>query len=379
MRSRCYGMIRLASSTTIDWLGEQYPGRFRIPAAHAATTITGRALHGPERELSPGAAGTGGPVRLHPLRGTQGDHRRTALRPPAVPADPQPLGMALRWVAAGETFLALQQGLQNALWTLGGVPEVVRSDNTWRPPTNCAAADRALITPPCWTTTASAPPANPAENGVAEHAHYRLKDAIQALAPAVLRTWPRQMAWYRESWSWPGLPAASPGAGIRPRQGAQVGTIQERDIATASPVPPHREGGQIPSVPTGWKCTTRTTWSHGAGAWSGGSQRQLPPRHRLPGAQAVPRLASGAAPRFRLTYDASGMATGRRGVRAHPTCRRHHGSDGGQALTLLWKRDSPGGGAGPGRAQGALGAHPPASRTWIYDRLLTGGPAGVCG
>ena len=26
--------------------------------------------------------------------------------------------------------LALQQGLQNALWTLGGVPEVVRSDNT---------------------------------------------------------------------------------------------------------------------------------------------------------------------------------------------------------------------------------------------------------
>ena len=33
-------------------------------------------------------------------------------------------------VAAGETFLD-QQGLQNALWTLGGVPEVVRSDNTW--------------------------------------------------------------------------------------------------------------------------------------------------------------------------------------------------------------------------------------------------------
>ena len=27
-------------------------------------------------------------------------------------------------VAAGETFLALQQGLQNALWALGGVPEV---------------------------------------------------------------------------------------------------------------------------------------------------------------------------------------------------------------------------------------------------------------
>ena len=32
-------------------------------------------------------------------------------------------------VAAGETFLALKQGLQNALWALGGVPEVVRSDS----------------------------------------------------------------------------------------------------------------------------------------------------------------------------------------------------------------------------------------------------------
>ena len=33
-------------------------------------------------------------------------------------------------LAAGETFLALQHGLQSALWTLGGVPLVVRSDNT---------------------------------------------------------------------------------------------------------------------------------------------------------------------------------------------------------------------------------------------------------
>ena len=33
-------------------------------------------------------------------------------------------------VATGETFLALQQRLQAALWTLGGVPQVVRSDNT---------------------------------------------------------------------------------------------------------------------------------------------------------------------------------------------------------------------------------------------------------
>ena len=33
-------------------------------------------------------------------------------------------------VATGETFLALKQGLQNALWELGGAPRVIRSDNT---------------------------------------------------------------------------------------------------------------------------------------------------------------------------------------------------------------------------------------------------------
>ena len=33
-------------------------------------------------------------------------------------------------MVAGETFLALKQGLQNALWELSGVPEVIRSDNT---------------------------------------------------------------------------------------------------------------------------------------------------------------------------------------------------------------------------------------------------------
>ena len=33
-------------------------------------------------------------------------------------------------VATGETFLALKQGLQNALWELGGSPRVIRSDNT---------------------------------------------------------------------------------------------------------------------------------------------------------------------------------------------------------------------------------------------------------
>ena len=66
-------------------------------------------------------------------------------------------------VATGETSLALQQGLQAALWSLGGVPRWCAA--TILPPilTRCAAAAAGpLMTPnkPCWTTTASAPPAS---------------------------------------------------------------------------------------------------------------------------------------------------------------------------------------------------------------------------
>ena len=62
-------------------------------------------------------------------------------------------------IAIGETFLTLKQGMQNALWTLGGAPKAARSDNT-------PAAIRINR-------------GKSHENGVAEHAHYRLKDAIE--------------------------------------------------------------------------------------------------------------------------------------------------------------------------------------------------------
>ena len=91
---------KLKATTIIDWLAEQHPGRFsasRCAPCNDDCRIGGAAMGRMGRLLPPGAsAGTGGPVRLHPLRGTQGDHRRTVLPPPAVPADTQPLGMALR-------------------------------------------------------------------------------------------------------------------------------------------------------------------------------------------------------------------------------------------------------------------------------------------
>ena len=190
---------KLKATTIIDWLAEQHPGRFsasqlrtlqrRLQALRQAQEA-GAAWSGSGGVLPPGAsAGTGGPVRLHPLRGTQGDHRRTVLPPPAVPADTQPLGWRYAEVAAGETFLALQQGLQNALWTLGGVPEVVRSGNTsaatheLRSSRGRALNDNyAALLDHYGLRSTRINPGQSHENGVAEHAHYRLKDAIdQAL------------------------------------------------------------------------------------------------------------------------------------------------------------------------------------------------------
>ena len=92
-------------------------------------------------------------------------------------------------VATGETFLALQQGLQAALWTLGGLPQVVRSDNTsaatheMRRSRGRALNDayQALLDHYGLRST-RINPGQSHENGIAEQGHYRLKDAIdQAL------------------------------------------------------------------------------------------------------------------------------------------------------------------------------------------------------
>ena len=153
-------------------------------------------------------------------------------------------------VAAGETFLALQQGLQNALWTLGGVPEVVRSDNTsaatheLRSSRGRALNDNyAALLDHYGLRSTRINPGQSHENGVAEHAHYRLKDAIdQALILRGSRdfdtvddyaSFVRQMVERRnrlvqgkleQELLCLGLPAPSPGAGIRqlPVQGAPV-------------------------------------------------------------------------------------------------------------------------------------------------------------
>ena len=108
-----------------------------------------------------------------------------------------------RWVglAFGETFEALQQGLQGALWALGGAPQVVRTDNL-------SAATHELRETKGRTLTQryaallehyglKATRTNPRsshENGVAEQAHYRLKTA-QALLIRGSRDFPSVAAY----------------------------------------------------------------------------------------------------------------------------------------------------------------------------------------
>ena len=126
---------KLKATTIIDWLAEQHPGRF---SASQLQTLQRRlqdwrALHGPDQEVY-------FPQVHPPGREAQFDFTHCGELKVTIAGQSYPhllfqlilshSGWRYAEVAAGETFLALQQGLQNALWTLGGVPEVVRSDNT---------------------------------------------------------------------------------------------------------------------------------------------------------------------------------------------------------------------------------------------------------
>ena len=83
------------------------------------------------------------------------------------------------------TFLALKQGLQNALWALGGIPEVVRSDNTSAATHEMKRSRGRALNDNCAALldhyglrSTRINRGKSHENGVAERAHYRLKDTL---------------------------------------------------------------------------------------------------------------------------------------------------------------------------------------------------------
>jgi hypothetical protein len=89
-------------------------------------------------------------------------------------------------VAYSETFEALVSGLQNALWTLGGVPEVLRLDNLSAATHELARTSGRVLTARFAEVVAHygvrasrIRPGESHENGVVEKAHHLLKSAIE--------------------------------------------------------------------------------------------------------------------------------------------------------------------------------------------------------
>jgi transposase InsO family protein len=92
-------------------------------------------------------------------------------------------------IAFGETFEALAAGVQGALWALGGVPAVIRSDNLSAATHELKASGGRALTPRFRTVlehygiqSSRIAPGRAHENGIVEQAHRRLKSLLaQAL------------------------------------------------------------------------------------------------------------------------------------------------------------------------------------------------------
>ena len=185
---------RLRATTIIEWLEEKFPGRF---SASQLRTLQRRlqdwrALNGPDQEVyfpqehPPGREAQLDFTHCNSLGVTIGGRRYRHLLFQLVLSHS---GWRYAEVVAGETFVALKQGLQNALWELGGAPQVIRSDNTSaltheikRSRGRALNDNYAELLEHYGLEATLINSGESHENGVAEQAHYRLKDALdQAL------------------------------------------------------------------------------------------------------------------------------------------------------------------------------------------------------
>ena len=184
----------LAAPTVLEWLDERHPGRFN--ASHLRTLQRRirdwRALNGPEREVyfeqehPPGREAQMDFTHCDSLKVTIGGEPFAHMVFEFILSHS---GWRYAQICFSETFVALVSGLQGALWELGAVPEVVRSDNL-------SAATHELkdgkgrdfnerykeILDHYGLKATRTNSYSAHENGVAEQGHRRLKDAVaQAL------------------------------------------------------------------------------------------------------------------------------------------------------------------------------------------------------
>ena len=184
----------LQATTLLELLDGRYPGRF---GAGQLRTLQRRirdwrAVAGPEREVY--FEQTHPPGREAQLDFTHGTELGVRIAGEAF--DHLLFEFVLcfsgwRWVslAFGETFEALVDGLQGALWELGGVPEIARSDNLSAATHELKrSGGRALnerfagVLAHYGLCSTRIHPGRSHENGVVEQAHHRLKSALaQAL------------------------------------------------------------------------------------------------------------------------------------------------------------------------------------------------------
>lgn len=180
----------LQATTVIEVLQERHPGRFSDGQVRTLQRRIRdwRALHGPAKEVffeqvhEPGREAAIDFTHGTELGVTVGGQLFVHLLFEFVLSF---CGWTWVGLALGETFEALSAGLQGALWDLGGVPEVIRSDNL-------SAATHELkrtggreltqrfkaLLDHYGMRSSRIRPGEAHENGVAEQRHYRTKRAI---------------------------------------------------------------------------------------------------------------------------------------------------------------------------------------------------------
>ena len=180
----------LSATTILEWLEERHPGRFgRSQLRTLQRRIRDhRALYGPDREVyfqqehPPGREAQVDFTHCSELGVTIGGESFKHLLFHLVLSHS---GWSYAQVCLGETFGALVKGLQGALWELGGVPKVVRTDNLSAATHELRdSRGRALnvryeaVLTHYGVKPTRTNPRSSHENGVVEQGHRRLKNAI---------------------------------------------------------------------------------------------------------------------------------------------------------------------------------------------------------
>lgn len=202
--------LALQGTTLFALLCARHPGRYRPTQVRTLQRhiATWRALHGPEREVIFEQAHT---------PGERGQSDFTWMNDVAITIAGEPFPHRLFHfvltysnveavsICQSESFEALAEGLEHALWQLGGVPAQHRTDHLSAAVRQLRAEEREAWTEryqalmahysmqPTWNNTGVAH-----ENGDVEQAHHRFKQAIdQALRVRGSRDFPDRAAYER--------------------------------------------------------------------------------------------------------------------------------------------------------------------------------------